>query len=156
MFGLKRNCLVDFNRNLQSPVGLLYLPPIVCFPIHLQFPPFSFGPLTSKKGTCLLLITVLLTSLSALLCSALLKLVAFYASVLHVAPFFFCTSHTWISNRKLHVVSHGLTLSASVVDFSDGNQGRLVNRVPLSVRDCQPHICDTGNGLDFITIQARE
>lgn len=41
------SCLVDFNRNLQSPAGLLYLPPIVCFPIHLRFP--LYGPLTSKK-----------------------------------------------------------------------------------------------------------
>lgn len=151
------SCLVDFNRNLQSPVGLLYLPPIVCFPIHLQFPPFTFGPLTSKKRSCLLLITVRLTSLSALLCSALLKLVPFMPLFFMLLLFFFfSTSHTRISNRKLHIVSHGLTLSASMVDFSDGNQERLVNRVPLSVRDCQPHICDTGNGLDFITIQARE
>lgn len=149
------SCLVDFNRNLQSPAGVLYLPPIVCFSIHLQFPPFSFGSLTSKKGTCLLLITVLLTSLSAHLCSALLKLAAFYPSVLHVAPVF-NTSHIRISNRKLCIVSHCLKVCASTVDFSDGDQGGIVNRVPLSVRDCQPHICDTGNDLDFITIQAKE
>lgn len=104
------SCLVDFNRNLQSPAGLLYLPPIVCFPIHLQFPPFYFGSLTSKKGTCLLLITVLLPSLSTPLSSALLKLAAFHASVLHVAPFFASTSHThWYqtgSRTLFHTVSH--------------------------------------------------
>lgn len=142
------SCLVDFNRNLQSPAGLLYLPSIVCLPIHLQFTPFSFGPLTSKKNGPVSYWLQLLTSLSTLLCSVLLKLATFSASVLHVAPFY-STSHTRISNRKLHIVSHGLTLRASTVESSDENQGRIVNHVPLLVRDCW-------NDLDFITIQAKE
>lgn len=112
------SCLVDFERNLQSPAGLLYryLPHIVCFPIHLQFPLF-LAPLTSKKEICLLLITVLLTSLSTRFFSARLKLAAFYAAVSHVAPFF-SASHTQTSNRKLHIVSHVLTLRVSAVEVN--------------------------------------
>lgn len=116
---------------------------------------FLLAPLTFQKETCLLLITVLLTSLSELLCSALLKLAAFHAAVVHVAPFF-STSHTRISNRKLHIVPHSRTLRVSMDESCDGNQRRIVSPAPLSLRDCQPHISDTGNGLDFITIQAKE
>lgn len=93
-------------------LGYFTFPLLFVFPVHLQFPPFSFAPLShSKKGTCLLLITALLTSLFVLLCYALLKLAAFYASVLHVASFF-SSSHTRISNKKLRIVSHGLTARA--------------------------------------------
>lgn len=98
------SCLVDFERNLQSPAGLVYLPHIVCFPIHLQFPLF-WPPLTSKKETCLLLITVLLTSLSARFFSALLLMLPF-----HMLLLFFSASHTQTSNRKLRIVSHVRTL----------------------------------------------
>lgn len=111
------SCLVDFERNLQSAAGLLYLPHIVCFPIHLQFPLFFAPPLTSKKEICLLLITVLLTSLSTRFFSTLLKLAAFYAAISHVAPFF-STSHTQTSNRKLRIVSQVLTLRASTVEVN--------------------------------------
>lgn len=147
------SCLLDFNRNLQSPAGLLYLLPIVCFPIDLQFPPFSFVPLTFKKGTCLLLITVLLTSLSVLLSPALLKLAAFHASVSH-APFLAQPTHGYQtgSYTLFHTVSHGVCLRSILVMETKEE----LSIVFPSVRDCQLHICNTENDLDFTTIPAKE
>lgn len=148
------SCLVDFKRNLHSPAGLHYLPPIVCFRIDLQFP--FFAPLTSKKNPVCYWLQFCSHLFFPHFCSALLKLAAFYATVLHVAPFLAHPTHRHQTGNC--IVSHDLTLHVSTVDVSskyiagystDGERGRTGNQVPLMMTDCQPHIWNTRNYLDF-------
>lgn len=109
------SCLVDFKRNLHSPAGLHYLPPIVCFRIHLQFPLF-FAPLTSKKKPVCYWLQFCSHVFFPHFCSALLKLAAFYATVLHVAPFLAHPTHRHQTGNC--IVSHDLTLHVSTVGVS--------------------------------------
>lgn len=121
-----------------------------------------FVPLTSKKKP----VCYWLQSCSHVFfphfCSALLKLAAFYATVLHVAPFLAHPTHRHQTGNC--IVSHDLTLHVSTVDVSskyiagystDGERGRTGNQVPLMMTDCQPHICNTQNYLIFFPFKKK-
>lgn len=149
--------LVDFNRNLQSPCWSTLPSPYCLFsPYISNFLLFLLPPshIQKREPDCYWL-QFCLHLFSCFCVPRCLKLLPF------MIPFFmlllfFSTSHTQISNKKLSIVSHGLTQRVSTVESSDGDHGRIVNRVPLAVRDCQPHICHTGDDCDFIAIQAKE
>lgn len=101
------------------------LPIINCLPHTSPFPTFLWTPhIQKKEPVCWFQFCSYLYSRFCvpLWLNTLLFMSLFFMLLLFL---FFLAHATQISNRRLHIVSHGLTLRPSTVDSSDGNQEKV-------------------------------
>lgn len=144
------SCLVDFNRNLQSPCWSTLPSPYCLFsPYISNFLLFLLPPsrIQKREPVCywLQLCSHLFSRFCVTLCLNLLPFMLPFSMLL-----LFLAHPTHGYQTRSCALFHTASLRVPTVASYDGNQGRIVNRFPLSMRDCRPLICHTESDHDFI------